>query len=60
MHSTVIETAILIYVCIPFKRKCMERKGQSRIYMMLYGYNASSKYRKYHYGEKGLLDTIPF
>ncbi|MEM3543657.1 MAG: hypothetical protein QXF07_01405 [Candidatus Micrarchaeia archaeon] len=37
----------------------MERKGQSRIYMMLYGYNSSSKYRKYHYGEKGLLDTIP-
>ncbi|MEM3190945.1 MAG: hypothetical protein QW745_06375 [Thermoplasmata archaeon] len=37
----------------------MERKEQSRIYTMLYGYNSSSKYGKYHYREKGLLDTIP-
>ncbi|MEM3488913.1 MAG: hypothetical protein QXO75_04555 [Nitrososphaerota archaeon] len=26
---------------------------------MLYGYNSSSKYGKYHYREKGLLDMIP-
>ncbi|MEM0050297.1 MAG: hypothetical protein QW346_02085 [Candidatus Micrarchaeaceae archaeon] len=37
----------------------MERKEQSRIYRMLYGYNSSSKYGKYHYREKGLLDMIP-
>ncbi|MEM3573917.1 MAG: hypothetical protein QXJ62_06810 [Nitrososphaeria archaeon] len=27
--------------------------------MMLYGYNSSSKYEKYHYRERGLLDMIP-
>ena len=59
MHSTAIETATLIHVWIPFKKKGMERKEQSRIYRMLYGYNSSSKFGKYHYREKGLLDTIP-
>ncbi|MCL4413114.1 MAG: hypothetical protein M1526_07165 [Candidatus Thermoplasmatota archaeon] len=54
-----METALLIHVWIPFKRKGMERKEQSRIYRMLYGYNSSSKYGKYHYTRKGLLDTIP-
>ncbi|MEM4090193.1 MAG: hypothetical protein QXQ46_05510 [Thermoplasmatales archaeon] len=55
MHSTVIETVILIHVWITFKRKGVERKEQSRIYRMLYGYNSSSKYGKYHYREKCLL-----
>jgi len=54
-----METAILFHVWIPFKHKGMERREQSKIYRLLYGYNSSSKYGKYHYRIKGLLDTIP-
>ncbi len=52
-------TAILVHVWIPYTRKGMGRKDQSRIYRLLYGYNSSSKYGKYHYRRKGLLDTMP-
>ncbi len=54
-----MDTAILIHVWIPFTKKGMDRKDQSRIYRLLYGYNSSSKYGKYHYRINGLLDTIP-
>ena len=54
-----METAILIHVWIPYTRNGMGRKEQARIYRLLYGYNSSSKYGRYHYRRKGLLDTIP-
>ena len=43
MHITAVETAILIHVWIPFRKKGMERKEQSRMNGMLYDYNSSSK-----------------
>ena len=54
-----MESAILVHVWVPFRKKGMERKEQARIYRKLYGYRSSSNYGKYHYSVKGLLDTIP-
>lgn len=51
--------AILFHVWVPYTRNGMGRKEQARIYRLLYGYNSSSKYGKYHYRRPGLLDTIP-
>ncbi len=51
--------AILVLVWVPYTRKGMSRKEQARIYRLLYGYNSSSKYGKYHYGWAGLPDSIP-
>jgi hypothetical protein len=59
VHSRSLETAILVHVWIPFRRKGMERKEQARIYRKLYGYRSASNYGKYHYNVKGLLDSIP-
>ena len=59
VHSRSLQTAILVHVWIPFRRKGMERKEQARIYRKLYGYRSASNYGKYHYNVKGLLDSIP-
>ena len=59
VHSRSLETAILVHVWVPFRRKGMERREQARIYRKLYGYRSASNYGKYHYNVKGLLDSIP-
>ena len=63
VHSISLETAILVHVWIPFRRKGMERREQAGIYRKLYGYRSASNYGKYHYKVKdkvkGLLDSIP-
>ncbi|MEM3192654.1 MAG: hypothetical protein QW292_11350, partial [Candidatus Parvarchaeota archaeon] len=43
----------------PSKGRVWRGRNSQGYTMMLYGYNSSSKYGKYHYREKGLLYMIP-
>ena len=58
MHITAVETAILIRVWIPFRKKGMERKEQSRI-MGCYTTTTLPQVGQVPLQGEGPLDTIP-